>query len=163
MSVSILLIIDPQQEFTRQDCVKKKIKYINSLIKSKKYQIKIATQDLTVKKGYDFDPGLDLKNVDIIIRKKYFDAGKKTKLYEIIGNSSVVHVAGCNTDECVVATVQGLIDHGFAVRVLEDGCWASSTVKHRLGLEQISKLANYRFCKHYNNTKDKKLCKFQEY
>ena len=82
------------------------------------------------------------RTADIVLTKDTYSAAN-SKLFALLERCGIdkVDVCGFDTDACVLATVVGLFDAGYDVRVLGDACWSSSgNAAHRQGLDVMRRM-----------------------
>jgi nicotinamidase-related amidase len=88
--------------------------------------------------GWNILPELDLKDDDIVVRKRSCDSFLNTDLAEILARRAVddLVITGCATDYCVDTTVRSALGRGYKTTVPSDG-HTTGTGREHLSAEQI--------------------------
>lgn len=154
----VLIMIDIQQGFLK---FKESNLYLDriSRILNNDYDLKIASQFINPNDSYfRNNSGLNwhkmgfndinnikinkniLKNSDHIIVKYKYSAYCQ-ELKELLNKDDVIHLIGLDTDCCVLMTAVDLLEDGYNVKLIKNGCFSSGgELYHNSGILCLERL-----------------------
>jgi nicotinamidase-related amidase len=129
-----LLVVDMQVEFFSNEESQRSLNEILGVVNyaadvfRKSDQPVIFIQDVDAGEGPDSEgfqlfKGLNVKDTDIFISKKYSNSFWQTHLEELLNelNVGMVLICGFAAEYCVQATYQGALERGFEPALLQHG------------------------------------------